>query len=59
MLANPKEPFASGIDLVNQRQVLVPQLPLHFVDTNRFDALQVAVLQSPGQNEMATGESDA
>jgi len=32
MLANPKEPFASGIDLVDQRQVLVSLMPLHFVD---------------------------
>lgn len=39
LLSNSQEPFAVGIDLVGQGQVLVAPLPLDLVDADGLDAL--------------------
>ena len=39
--------LAAFIDLIDDRLVLVTFLPLNFVDANRLDAFQTAMLQTP------------
>lgn len=41
VLAHPQEPLAMSVDLVDNRQVLVPSLPEDLVDADRGHARQV------------------
>jgi len=47
ILADPQQTLPLGVDLIDQRQVLVAALPLHLVHADRLDPLQVAVCQTP------------
>ena len=45
--ADPQQASAAGVDLIDQRQIMVAALPLDLVDADRFDARQIAVNQAP------------
>src|SRR5512135_3568936 len=45
---DPEQPPGPGVDLVDQRQVAVPPLPLDLVDAQGLDPGQRAVRQPPG-----------
>ncbi len=47
IFADPQQSLRALVDLIDQRQVLVASLPLHFVHANRRDARQVAMGQAP------------
>src|SRR5512142_426693 len=50
--ANPEKPPGPGVDLVDQRQVAMPPLPLDLVDTQRLDPLKRAAPQTPLDGEL-------
>lgn len=52
LLADPQQPPATGIDLVNQRQILVSSLPCDLVDADGGHVLHVAVGQAPGDRHL-------
>ncbi len=45
--ADPQEPFLILVDLIHHRLVFVSSMPLHLVDADRRDSVQVAVGQAP------------
>ncbi len=50
LLAHPEQTGYADIDLVDQRQILVALGVLDFINTDRVDLAQRAVLQSPGDD---------
>ena len=51
-LPDPPQSFARGINLIDQRQVLMPALPLDLIDTNRSYARQVHMSPPPGHGHL-------
>ena len=45
--ADPQEALASGVDLVDKGQVAVASMPLDLIDTDRFDTVEISVIQAP------------
>jgi hypothetical protein len=48
--ANPEQTGDADIDLIDQRQILVAFGVLNFIDADRVDLAEHAVLQSPGDD---------
>jgi len=55
--SNPQQPFAMGIDLVDQCQVPVAPLPLDLVDTDGLYTRQVPVFPAPGDGHLHRTEN--
>ena len=52
LLANPQQPPAVGVNLVNQRQILVPALPGDLIHADRFYPRQVLVGPTPSHRHL-------
>ncbi len=46
-LADPQEALASAVNLVDQSQIVLASVPVDLIDSDRFDAVEVAVGQAP------------
>merc|ERR1711964_173434 len=54
---DPEQTLAPFVDLVDERLVFVAPMPLHLVDPDGLDIVQVAVLQTP-RNSVFNGLVD-
>lgn len=58
VLADPEQPLAVFVDLIDQSQVMVASVPLDLVDAHRLDAAQIDMVASP-QDRHLHGAKDA
>ncbi len=52
LLPHPQQSFARGVNLVDQRQILMPPLPLDLIDADGADTRQIHVRPSPGHGHL-------